>query len=625
LVGLALNKPTTYALSIGYFSPDQENSLSESFMEEIKNSNYLILKYENLDLCVNAIKQGVIHTCIVFPENFEVGNQDFNNIEFHVDYSRANLVYQIIDAVSEKFNLRTAELSKDLTQVLLTRILEARKDIDENILALITTKSSIDTIVSNIQETKSEAEGMDFSMGKISFNEIETTSDELFDDAKDLKNEGLDAISKGRTFADGLSNTSTTTFKGDLDEIESNIDNIFNSTPNTLEELKSLIDNATSEISSLETKLSASSTKNQAILNDLDNAKTSLENLKIETNNLKTKLESTNVNLENIDIISAESIVSPIRTEIKPVVSESNQLAFVYPYLLMLVMMFIGVMLSSTLILMEKQSKASFRNFTTPTKDEFFVFTTFFTSFLVLIVQVIVILGLSYYFLKAQIFANFVLTTSILLISASIFILVGMTVGYMSETQEAATMLSIAVGSVFLLLSNLILPVETMSEVIKNLTAYNPYVVSSELLKKALLFKINFSDAITDFLFLTSFMIILVIIVFVVNKLSRMTFMKKTPHAHKGFIYLPEDCYLKINQFTLKNKEDVLKTLKNISDEDFEKHVKKKNDIANWVSSMLKERRLAWKLRFKNRDKMIMVIKKHLEREQKKAEKKTPT
>lgn len=89
----------------------------------------------------------------------------------------------------------------------------------------------------------------------------------------------------------------------------------------------------------------------------------------------------------------------------------------------------------------------------------------------------------------------------------------------------------------------------------------------------------------------------------------------------RGYIYVPEDAYLKIEEHIIKDKKDILKVLKAMSDEEFEAHMKKKNEIADWVSNILKERKLAWKLRFKSKEKMIEAMDKHLDKEKKFEEK----
>ncbi len=621
LVGLALNKPTTYDLSIGYYTSDKANTLTESFMNEIKSNNYVIKKYGTEENCIADIKKGTMHACLIFPANFEMGNNDSNNVIFYVDYSRTNLVYQIIGMISDKFEIKTSELSKDLTQVLLTKIMQTKKEVNENILTIINLKTGIDAAGTSTDETKKGSSGIDFSTEEITLSDVRTKGSTLFEDAKKLKSKGLDAVGEGLSFAGGASNSSG--FVSELEDIKNSINRIYNTTPGTFDEFEILVDNATSKITVLRTKMSTGQKKNEDVIKKLDELKTKLSSLKTDADKLKTNLEGTNTNLENIDIVSAEEIVSPIRTEIKPLVSESNQLVFMFPYLLILVIMFIGIMLSSALVMMEKTTKALFRNLTTPTKPEYFIGTTYITSLLILLLQIIIILGLSYAFLETQIFTNIGLTALILFLTMTIFILLGMMIGYLTSTQESTTMLSISIGSIFLLLSNLILPIETMSGTIKNLVRFNPYVISSELFKKSLLFQATLRESLQEILILLGFVVGLILVVFVISKLSRAMLFQPGKHATKvKKIYLPEDCYLKIEKYTVKNKHNLLTVLEKLSEEQFKFHTEKKNEITDWVSKMLKERRLAWKLRGKTREQMIDILSKNIEAEEKKEQKK---
>ena len=257
LVGLALNKPSTYELSIGYFSPDQNNALTQSFIEEIKNNNYVIIKYEKNETCIQGIKQGTTHTCIIFPKNFEMGNDEHNNIDFYVDYSRTNIVYQIIDAVSKEFELRTTELSKDLTQVLLTKIQQTQKEIDEDILSIITIKSTVDGIITNIQDAKTKSQTLDFSMETISLTNIKSTVSDIYDDAKDLKDQGISAIDEAESLLGGNVSSSS------LTDIEEEINDIYNDTPETYEHFENLTINISAKISKIKSNLKSTEDKNK--------------------------------------------------------------------------------------------------------------------------------------------------------------------------------------------------------------------------------------------------------------------------------------------------------------------------------------------------------------------------
>lgn len=616
LVGLALNKPSTYDLSVGVYAPEY-NDLTRSFVEELQNNNYLVEIFDNNITCIDAIKKATVHTCIVFPGNFIIRSQGSNQVIFYVDYSRANLVYQIIESISSNIDIRSSELSYELTNNILSRMTETASDVDANILALITLKASTDNIVANIGTIQSNIDSIDLDMEDTRIDDIETKVGETKIKAKSLKGLGYEAVGEGLDLA---SNSST----GDLLSIKQELNTTYNQTLAKYSELEIILENATDIIDDIEDKLKNAKSSNINIKKSLDETKASLNTVKSETDTVKSSLETINSNIAGIEVKSAESIVSPITTKIEPVVPESTQLGFMFPFLLVLVIMFIGIMLSSALIVMEKNSKSSFRNFTTPTKDEFFVISTYLTSLALLILQIVIILGISYFFIKSSLISNLGIASLVLFITISTFIILGMIIGYLSSTQEAATMLSIAIGSILLLLSNLILPLETMSTLIQKLARFNPYVLSSELLKKTLLFNVSFREAGMDILFLTIIMIVLFVIMFLVQKLSKIKYLQKIPHIkRKELIYVPEDSYLKLENHAIKNLHGVLTVLKNMHDEEFNKYVnKKKNDICDWISTILRERKLAWKLRSKSREQMISILDAHLKKIEKKEEKK---
>jgi ABC-type polysaccharide/polyol phosphate export permease len=252
-----------------------------------------------------------------------------------------------------------------------------------------------------------------------------------------------------------------------------------------------------------------------------------------------------------------------------------------------LIIVFIGIMLSSNIIIMEKTSKAYFRNFTTPTTDLTFVMSVFLTSFIVVLLQLVFILGLAYYFLNTSIFSNLLLTVLLLLGTISLFTIVGMVIGYAFNNQEAVTMASISVGSVFLFLSNLILPLETMSPVIQRIAQYNPYVVCSELLKKLALFESTFKEVYMDYVIIVAYIVILFVLAILIEKGSKIQFISKKPIAMQLAKKKdqPIEKYFKLkNGVLLMSDKDLLEELTKMADKEFEGYVnKKKNDFESWL------------------------------------------
>ena len=107
LAGLAFDNTNVYRVNIGVYSTSY-NALSESFIEKLTENRFKIDKYNAEEKCSEAIKEGVIHTCIVFAPDFTIGDQTKNEIIFYVDYSRINLVYMVMETLSEKISARSS-------------------------------------------------------------------------------------------------------------------------------------------------------------------------------------------------------------------------------------------------------------------------------------------------------------------------------------------------------------------------------------------------------------------------------------------------------------------------------------------------------------------------------------
>jgi Na+-transporting methylmalonyl-CoA/oxaloacetate decarboxylase gamma subunit len=191
-----------------------------------------------------------------------------------------------------------------------------------------------------------------------------------------------------------------------------------------------------------------------------------------------------------------------------------------------------------------------------------------------------------------------------------------MVIGYMFNSQDAVTMASISIGSVFLFLSNLILPLETMSIYVQQAAKYNPYVICSELLKKLTLFESKWNDVYMEFIILGVYLVLVFILVLIVQKASKIQFISKKPITKQ--LALKDrgiDKYFKLKSGVLLTSEkDLLEELENMTDKDFEEYVTKRhNDFQSWLL-MNKKTDLAKRIAdCKTRKDMVAALKKYRE------------
>jgi ABC-2 type transport system permease protein len=153
------------------------------------------------------------------------------------------------------------------------------------------------------------------------------------------------------------------------------------------------------------------------------------------------------------------------------------------------------------------------------------------------VIEIAIILGLSLFFLEesAPILPTIAL---ILLIAASVFTFLGMIIGYIFTSEETGVLASISLGSVLLFVSGVILPLEGISIALRNITFFNPFVVTEKLIHETFLFKTPLGDVWVDLMILVAYAVVLFLIVLILESLLHKhlihRFMKhKHPHLRQ--------------------------------------------------------------------------------------------
>jgi ABC-type multidrug transport system permease subunit len=545
LVGIAFDTSNTYNINIGTYS-EGYNNLTDSFVAKLKEHNFNIKKMSSELDCVEQIKQAKIHTCIVFPPNmsFDVPNVT-NDVTFYIDYSKINLVWVIIDTISEKMSSTESQVSEDLANVLLNKLEFTRSSIFEKRPLLSSMKTQVSDSKAQIQKIRAELDKLDLSMDKDSFkvsdlnaknDEIKAQIDSLQSDTSIRLAEVSVYLNNTRVKIEKLNTTalakanvleSLTPVEGNVNAVRFKMERSMNTSQAGWLEMQSAISGFDAALNSVKSKLDSASSTRISSSKDIDTIKSLLDSSANNLNELEKTLNSIDSNIASIKVSNAKDIVNPITTTIKPVSQQKTQLNYLFPSLAVLVIMFISLLLSTTIIMMEKHSPAHFRNFITPTKDITFVLGTYFTNIIIVMVQVIVILIVSSYFFHTQIFSSFLSVILFLLIITSLFTFVGMAIGYLFNSEETATLASISVGTIFLLLSNTLLPLESMPAYISQIAKFNPFVISESLLRKAILFNPPILDLSGEILILLGYGVLLFVFVWLLQKAYKSDYLHK--------------------------------------------------------------------------------------------------
>ncbi|MBT4352101.1 ABC transporter permease, partial [archaeon] len=502
LVGISFNTFDTFNLNIGVYSPEK-SEMVDSFLDKLDSNNYNLINYDSQKGCVKGIEVGVIHTCISFPPDFKIENDKTNEIVFYVDQSKINLVYLIRDILTSSIQNRSEEISQDLTSEIVTKIFETRTGLTES-------SSDAVSIISKNDEILVESEVAKTNLANIDLNVVENPNVNLVSDAvsilsglfSEIKSEAKLIAKDAESLIDDLEDYGSLDSnqtkiideaKDELNNATSRIDAIYSDSQDETHIILTSVQSIENTITDMTGKLqTASNAINNNIVARVESIQSKSESLKTDVESLNQKINDLIKNIDSVKITNAENIVSPITTRIENVLQSRSQINFLFPSMIVLLMMFIGMLLPSILIVMEKNSRAYFRIFTTPNKDRIFILATFLTSFFILVMQLFFIILLSkYYFNIEDIFNNLAMFSLNLILVMSFFILVGMFIGYLFDTEEIVTMVSFSIGALLLFTSGLIFPVESMPTYLIDKIKFNPAVIGTKMIRETMLFKFD--------------------------------------------------------------------------------------------------------------------------------------
>jgi len=528
LVGLAFNSSQIYNINVGVYS-DSYSEITESFIEKMNTQQFRTVREVSEQACVDGVKQGKTHLCIVFPPNMAIEEGKTNELTFYIDYSKINLVWIVLDTISTRLSEQTQELSLNLTAILVDKLKETRTEVQDKKRVLVDLTTQNDELSKKLGSIDQASAGLD-----LTFDASEFRIYAIKNLAIDLQANGLAAVEKARdavSYAragddDGSLADTLDSLDGDLDEIEDNLRQLFNTT-GTNTSLATLLDSIEAKIELTKSRLENAEVAKTNMIEKLSEAKDVLSSNLNNVVILQDSLNKIEENIGSVKILDAASIVTPITTKISPVIPEKTHLNYLFPGLVVMIVMFISLLLSTTVVVTEKTSDAYFRNFITPTKDITFFLSIYITNMLILILQLVIVIAISALFFRTEILTSLHNIAVILLLVVSFFTLLGMWIGYLFNSEETGTLAAISLGAIFLLLSDLILPLESMPVYIVDIARFNPFIISEFLLRKAILFQSSLNALGTDIAFLASYSLLIFGLIMITQKVARKRYIER--------------------------------------------------------------------------------------------------
>jgi ABC-type multidrug transport system permease subunit/flagellar biosynthesis chaperone FliJ len=496
IVGLAFNNVAGFKVKIGFYFPEY-TEISGDILTALEEK-YIVQLYDRKSNCINSVKLGETNICMIFENTLDVSSNMDNEITIYVDYSEYNLAWMVVDTVSSEVQKTSQNLTKSLAAILLEKIERTQENLIENQPKLNNITGSADNIAGYVDsiQTNLGKQALSIDKSKFKTDDILKTVEKIDERVTylvDSINTKLDFMVKDMSDI----NLSDEEFEP-ISKLMSESSNEFETRKNQLSSQKDIVASyihaMNTYITELEGNLAVSDSAKANSNNNVAKIKNELADIRSLVLELDTIFSTVNDEMSMIIVSNADSIAVPIKTKIEPMTSGATHLTYLFPAMLMLFIMYAGILLSAILVVKEKNSNAFLRNFMTPTKPVIFLLGSFFTSFSLIFMQLGIILFVAVTFLGLPIFDNFSNTIFQLLIAVTMFILFGMIFGYAFKNAESATLTAIFVSSIFLLMSGIIIPIESMPDYILAIAKYNPFLICETILKKILLYGYELKD-----------------------------------------------------------------------------------------------------------------------------------
>ncbi len=573
LAGIAFDQAKLYGIKVGIYDP-APNNITTEITKSISDHDFKIIPYTTADGCVQSVRDGDTNLCIEFSKN-----NGRASLQFHVDYSKLNLVYTLINILSNGLQSQSSQISLGLAQNLFTQIGQTSQIIQDNSKIINDMYENMVSLNEHIDSISSSIDAVNVTLPTLP-NTTQTASqlEESNDQVSGIQSTIDSRLQIYQTELSQLNGTVTQTDAqiGSLDEdttnIKSNLSDVYsrlncNTTQYLFDQLDSaaiaqklqetpdstcalvystekMLTDRTSSISQAKTQMtmlkeqvaqaqgdlvttksSVSDTASTAqmrisqiqtgliqVEGVLGEAKTRTDQLASLKMNLKSEFLGIQTNLSNgisdlskfnqsiaqvVATISnlsggnAEGLVNPIDASVQPILANKNILDYLFPSLLVFVLTVTGILLSATIVMKEKASPAFFRNFITPVPIALFVIGSYITALLILLSQAAILFIIGSFAFGVAVFSNFLPTIIVLLLACSVFISIGMTIGYFFKTEETTTLAAISLACVLLLFSSLIVPIENVKTGLAFILQASPFVISDTALQGTLIFGRN--------------------------------------------------------------------------------------------------------------------------------------
>jgi len=507
-----------------------------------------ITEFDTLDDCIIQIKHGQMYACM------QVIKSDATVVNVHFDNTRDPIIWSVIANIKATVDA----LQKAQFKLFATDFVDKMK----------TTMVKVNTFTDNLQQTNYLVDGYitetDNSVVKLSNakNDLTNTLNQMDSDIANAKAKKSN-LKRQKDSYYSTAYSKLNTIQGYADKVPrgTNYENLQYINPiysgitdakNEVNYYNTQTENEFTEFDNTIRNYEASSRKGRQYTTDMDNSITKMRGIKNDLVSYKGKIKNAenelqgikdefgvmqNLNPEllanpivmysnptyipNVDIDSELSSAKSVEEKGAALIKGTNKinLQTLYPTILLLITLFLSLLISSFICLNEINASANQR--LKLVKGIFLheIFSTYFSSSLIVVLPVTCVLLVGQYLFRIRIFDNLIPIALIMFIYSSIFILIGMLIAYMIKKESITLLVSTFILIFMTLFSGILLPLERMRVSAGDFSAGLPMKLASTAFNKIIFYERPLSSAGNSIFWLVMWFVWLLLAVVLVKRM----------------------------------------------------------------------------------------------------------
>ncbi len=432
---------------------------------------FLTLKeYNSLDDCYAELKAGKEYACVEVIKELSF----FLNINF--DNTRGAVIWEVLARLKNTVDNLQKEETKNVAKGVLARLKTTLDDLERLHNELISANNKLDNYIFKTDRT---------------ITELKTLKSELNTALQSMKND-IDELKNSKSIAQQEKNTlyqeiKSKDYKNTANRIGfiglqtgipelTQISNELTSLENLIERYNQQVDDYFIKFDNRIYQYEQANDQGYQYTSQIDFKVQELENVKNELVNYKTKITLLQNRLDNIrndmrgvERLDPEVLVNPVIIKNQPIYEgdfRSRNLVIlqtVFPTLLLLVVLFLSLLISSFITLRNVNSSASKRVLLVKGIFVHDFLAGYISSLFITSIPIICVLLLGKYIFKIELFNNFGLIFLILFLLSSIFLMLGIIIANIIKKESIALLLTTFILIILIFFSGLLLPIEKMS------------------------------------------------------------------------------------------------------------------------------------------------------------------